>query len=53
MVELIERCFGEHMIQWGPKLQEMIPSYGETLAKNVKLYDEMWEYTQKTLKLEQ
>ncbi|MCQ9344511.1 malate dehydrogenase (quinone) [Corynebacterium phoceense] len=53
MVKLIERCFGEHMIQWGPKLQEMIPSYGETLAKNVKLYDEMWEYTQKTLKLEQ
>ncbi|WP_293768331.1 malate dehydrogenase (quinone) [uncultured Corynebacterium sp.] len=52
MVELLERCFGEHMIQWSDKLQEMIPSYGEKLSKNVKLYNEMWDYTQKTLQLE-
>ncbi len=52
MVELLERCFGEHMIQWGPKLQEMIPSYGESLSKNKKLYEEMWDFTQKTLQLD-
>ena len=53
MVELLERCFGEHMIQWGDKIQEMIPSYGVKLSKDKKLYNEMWEYTQKTLQLEQ
>lgn len=52
MVELLERCFGEHMIQWGDKIQEMIPSYGTKLSKDKKLYEEMWEYTQKTLQLE-
>ncbi|OFQ91459.1 malate:quinone oxidoreductase [Corynebacterium sp. HMSC056E09] len=51
MVELLERCFGEHMIQWGDKIQEMIPSYGTKLSKDKKLYNEMWEYTQKTLQL--
>lgn len=52
MVELLERCFGEHMIQWGDKIQEMIPSYGIKLSKDKKLYNEMWDYTQKTLQLE-
>lgn len=52
MIELLERCFGEHMIQWGDKIQEMIPSYGTKLSKDKKLYEEMWEYTQKTLQLE-
>ncbi|MDK8898353.1 malate dehydrogenase (quinone) [Corynebacterium sp. MSK004] len=52
MVELLERCFGEHMIQWGDKIQEMIPSYGTKLSKDKQLYNEMWEYTQKTLQLE-
>ncbi|WP_448855339.1 malate dehydrogenase (quinone) [Corynebacterium camporealensis] len=53
MLELLERCFGEHMIQWSEKIQEMVPSYGIKLAKDQKLYDEMWEYTQKTLKLDE
>ncbi|WP_165242452.1 malate dehydrogenase (quinone) [Corynebacterium lizhenjunii] len=53
MVELLERCFGEHMIHWADKIQEMIPSYGEKLAKNKKLYEEMWEFTQKTLQLDE
>ena len=53
MIELLERCFGENMIQWGDKIQEMIPSYGIKLAKDKKLYDEMWDYTQKTLKLDE
>lgn len=52
MIELLERCFGENMIQWGDKIQEMIPSYGIKLSKDKKLYNEMWEYTQKTLQLE-
>ena len=52
MLELLERCFGERMIDWGPKLYEMIPSYGTKLADDKKMFDELWEYTQKTLQLE-
>ena len=52
MLELLERCFGEHMIGWADKLYEMIPSYGEKLGKNPKLFEEIWEITQKTLQLE-
>lgn len=52
MLELLERCFGEHMIGWSEKLYEMIPSYGEKLGKNPKLFDEIWEITQKTLQLD-
>ncbi|APT92330.1 malate:quinone oxidoreductase [Corynebacterium phocae] len=53
MIELLERCFGEHMIHWADKLQEMVPSYGSKLSKNPKLYEELWEFTQKSLKLEE
>ncbi|MCQ9351615.1 malate dehydrogenase (quinone) [Corynebacterium sp. 153RC1] len=52
MVELLERCFGDHMVVWGDKIKEMVPSYGIKLATNKKLFEEMWEYTQKTLELE-
>ncbi|AGF72751.1 malate dehydrogenase (quinone) [Corynebacterium halotolerans] len=52
MIELLERCFGEHLIDWSDKLYEMIPSYGTKLAGDEKLFTEMWDFTQKTLKLE-
>lgn len=52
MVELLERCFGQRMVEWGPKLKELIPSYGIKLSTDKKLYNEMWEYTQKALDLE-
>lgn len=52
MVELLERCFGENLIDWAPKLHEMIPSYGKKLVNDEKLFTELWEYSQKTLKLD-
>ncbi|GAB3941171.1 malate dehydrogenase (quinone) [Corynebacterium tapiri] len=52
MLELLERCFGERMIDWGPKLYEMIPSYGTKLNDDPKLFNELWDFTQKRLKLE-
>ncbi len=52
MLELIERCFGEHMIEWGPKLYEMIPTYGEPLIRDQSKFQEQWDYTQKMLKLD-
>lgn len=53
MLELLERCFGERMIEWGPKLYEMIPTYGKSLKRHRDLYDQQWEYTQRVLKLDQ
>ncbi|WP_257158436.1 malate dehydrogenase (quinone) [Corynebacterium cystitidis] len=52
MLELIERCFGEHMIDWGPTLYEMIPTYGEPLSRDKAKFQEQWDYTQKMLKLD-
>jgi malate dehydrogenase (quinone) len=39
MVEVIERCFPEKLKQggWSAKLKEMIPSYGQSLAENAAL----------------
>ncbi|MDU0477940.1 malate dehydrogenase (quinone) [Staphylococcus chromogenes] len=52
MIEVLERCFGHRMVEWGPKIKEMVPSYGIKLAVNQELFDEQWNHTQKTLKLE-
>lgn len=52
MLELIERCFGEHMIDWSDKLYELIPSYGRKFAVEPELFEKTWVRTQKTLQLE-
>ena len=52
MISLIERCFGRHMGKWAPKLKELVPSYGTHLADDPALFKEVWEASQKTLKLE-
>ncbi|MGO3362626.1 MAG: malate dehydrogenase (quinone) [Corynebacterium sp.] len=51
MIEVLERCFGDRMHDWAPKLKEMIPSYGDRLSNDIPLYNEQWERSQKTLKL--
>ncbi|GAA1475000.1 malate dehydrogenase (quinone) [Corynebacterium felinum] len=51
MIEVLERCFGDHMVEWGDKIKEMMPSYGVKLATDKKLFTEMWDYTQDVLKL--
>lgn len=53
MIELLERCFGDRMIEWGDKLKDMIPSYGKKLASEPALFEQQWARTQKTLKLEE
>lgn len=52
MLELLERCFGERMIEWGDKLHEMFPTYGKSLKRDEAAYNEQWAWTQKTLQLE-
>lgn len=51
MLEVLERCFGQRMIDWGSKIKEMVPSYGIKLAAHPDLFAETWEHTQKVLRL--
>lgn len=51
MLELIKKCFPQHMKAWEAKLKEMIPSYGESLLKKPELIDEINTSTSRTLGL--
>ncbi len=53
MVQLIERCFKAQAQtpEWKEKLKGMIPSYGQSLAKNATLANETRERTSKALEL--
>ncbi|OEY03810.1 malate:quinone oxidoreductase [Corynebacterium sp. BCW_4722] len=53
MIELLERCFGEHMIDWSDKLHEMFPTYGKSLKRDKEAYEKQWEWTQKSLQLDE
>jgi len=51
MLELIEKCFPQHVKAWEPKIKEMIPSYGVSLLKNPELIDEINTSTARALGL--
>ncbi|WP_272917088.1 malate:quinone oxidoreductase [Pontibacillus yanchengensis] len=51
MLEVIEKCFPEHLKDWEPKIKEMIPSYGLSLAENPELLKEIHKSTSQTLGL--
>ncbi|QJD94896.1 malate:quinone oxidoreductase [Mucilaginibacter robiniae] len=53
MIQLIERCFKDkaQSPEWQAKFKRMIPSYGQSLAKNVQLANEARERTSKILQL--
>ncbi|MBF9254596.1 malate:quinone oxidoreductase [Pontibacter sp. 172403-2] len=53
MLGLLQRCFKERVNtpEWQQKLKEMIPSYGQSLAGNPMLCDEIRAYTSETLGL--
>ena len=38
MLEVIKKCFPQHMKEWEPKIKEMIPSYGVSLMENPELF---------------
>ncbi|CAI6052421.1 malate:quinone oxidoreductase [Cohnella sp. JJ-181] len=41
MLNVIGKCFPQHIKAWEPKLKEMIPSYGASLGKNPELLREI------------
>jgi malate dehydrogenase (quinone) len=51
MLEVINKCFSQHMKEWEPKIKEMIPSYGVSLAENPELLQEIHTSTAQALGL--
>ena len=51
MISILEKCFTAHFDGWKPKLTEMIPSYGHKLNDDPKLFRELWDWTDKSLRL--
>ena len=37
MLDVMNRCFPEHIKEWEPKIREMVPSYGVSLRENPEL----------------
>lgn len=52
MLDVIQRCFADRYPSWEPKLKEMIPSLGSELSNEPKLYQEVWDWGTKVLKLD-
>src|SRR5699024_2713823 len=52
MLDVLERCFPEHIEAWEPKIKEMIPSFGKKLMDHPELLKEVKADAEKTLHLE-
>lgn len=51
MLEVITKCFPQHLKAWEPKIKEMIPFYGESLIQHPERIREIHASTAKTLGL--
>jgi malate dehydrogenase (quinone) len=51
MLEVLNKCFPQHIKEWEPKIKEMIPSYGLSLLDNPELLHEVHTLTATTLGL--
>ena len=51
MLEVIKKCFPQHLKEWEPKIKEMIPSYGVSLMENPELFNEINTSTAQALGL--
>lgn len=51
MLEIINKCFPQHIKEWEPKIKEMIPSYGVPLMENPELLHDIHTSTAETLGL--
>jgi len=49
MLEVLGKCFPEHIEDWKPKIKEMIPSYGLSLMENPALLEEVHTSTTQSL----
>jgi malate dehydrogenase (quinone) len=51
MLEVLNKCFPQHINEWEPKIKEMIPSYGLSLSDNPELFKEIHASTAHALGL--
>lgn len=51
MLEVITKCFPQHLKAWEPKIKEMIPSYGVQLMENPELLQDIKAANAQTLGL--
>lgn len=51
MVDVIHRCFPQHVKEWEPKLKEMIPSYGLSVLEQPELLQKLESSTSRSLGL--
>jgi malate dehydrogenase (quinone) len=52
MLDVMERCFGDRYKCWSPKLKEIVPSLGTELSGEPALFEEVWSWGTKVLKLD-
>lgn len=51
MLDVLKRCFPHHFKKWEPKVKEMIPSYGTSLAENPDFFSKLNERNADVLNL--
>lgn len=51
MLEVLEKCFPQHMKEWESKIVEMIPSYGLSLTENPEFFQDIHRSTAEALGL--
>lgn len=51
MLDVIERCFGDRMREWQPKLQELVPSYKQDIAHDAATFTRLHDRASRSLKL--
>ncbi|GAA13174.1 putative malate--quinone oxidoreductase [Gordonia alkanivorans NBRC 16433] len=51
MLSVLEKCFPAEYAGWSPKLTQIIPSFGQKLNGNRDLYRQVWDWTNKSLRL--
>ena len=53
MIKLLEKCFAKEMKDgWAAKIKEIIPSYGQSLEKDVNLYNKINQHSNTVLQIE-
>jgi len=51
MLDGLQRCFPREYEAWKPTLQQMVPSLGQKLSDNVDLFQQVWDWSTRSLQL--
>jgi hypothetical protein len=52
MLDVLQRCFPDRHQVWLPTLKDMVPSLGATLSGEPALFEEVWSWGTKALRLQ-